>query len=222
MMPSTARAVTTALQSIGSLDIMLLPPGLCSSPTRCLSLGTPRLRHALARQPHAASACLQALESNSRRRRSSPRSHARSQTCRRASGHPWDAPPRVARAARTMARARVERQRAGDPGGRRAPARRRITAASHRPRGASGDAHLQGGCDAHAARGCTGRCAQNSSEHRGVVSCRDAVIRPAQSRTLPAFRCPAPPGLPRARPRGRLSDPPRSVWGACDVQDGPL
>jgi hypothetical protein len=145
MTPSTARAVTTALQSIGSLDIMLLPPGLCSSPTRCLSLGTPRLRHALARQPHSASACLQALESNSRRRRSSPRSHASSQTCRRASDHPWDAPPRVAMAERTMARARVERQRAGNPEGRRGPARRRITAASHRPRGASGDAHLQGG-----------------------------------------------------------------------------
>src|SRR5215475_1969393 len=51
MMPSTARAVTTALQSMGSLDLMLLPPGLWSAPTRSLSLGTPRLQHARTRPP---------------------------------------------------------------------------------------------------------------------------------------------------------------------------
>jgi hypothetical protein len=51
MMPSTARAVTTALQSTCSWCIVLLPPVLCGSPTLSLSLGVPGLRHALSLQP---------------------------------------------------------------------------------------------------------------------------------------------------------------------------
>ncbi len=51
MMPSTATAVTTALQSTCSWCIVLLPPVLCGSPTLSLSLGVPMLRHALSLQP---------------------------------------------------------------------------------------------------------------------------------------------------------------------------